>query len=43
MIELKKYGFRFYLENNPGKSWFVNINNAHPEYFVFVEEENMEI
>jgi len=30
MIELKKYGFRFYLENNPEKSWFVNINRLSP-------------
>jgi len=39
-IELKKYGFRFYLENNPEKSWFVKINEIKPEYFVFVEETN---
>jgi len=32
MIELKKYGFRFYLENNPEKSWFVNVNELKPEY-----------
>jgi len=37
MIELKKYGFRFYLENNPEKSWFVNVNELKPEYFSFVE------
>jgi len=43
MIELERYGFRFYLENNPGKSWFVNVNNAQPEYFVFVEEKNREM
>jgi hypothetical protein len=43
MIELERYGFRFYLNNNPEKSWFVNINNARPEYFVFVEETNREM
>jgi hypothetical protein len=43
MIELKKYGFRFYLNDNPEKSWFVNVNDAHPEYFAFVEEENREM
>ena len=42
-IELKKYGFRFYLNNNPEKSWFVNVNNARPEYFAFVEETNREM
>jgi len=43
MIELKKYGFRFYLENNPEKSWFVNVNELKPEYFSFVEEKNREM
>jgi len=43
MIELERYGFRFYLNNNPEKSWFVNVNNARPEYFVFVEEKNREM
>jgi len=43
MIELEKYGFRFYLENNPEKSWFVNVNELKPEYFSFVEEKNREM
>jgi hypothetical protein len=43
MIELKKYGFRFYLNNNPEKSWFINVNDTRPEYFVFVEETNREM
>jgi len=43
IIELEKYGFRFYLENNPEKSWFININDTHPEYFAFVEETNREM
>jgi len=43
IIELKKYGFRFYLENNPEKSWFINVNDIHPEYFSFVEETNREM
>jgi len=43
IIELKKYGFRFYLENNPEKSWFVNVNELKPEYFSFVEEKNREM
>jgi len=43
MIELKKYGFRFYLSSNPEKSWFVNVNELKPDYFVFVEEENREM
>jgi hypothetical protein len=43
MIELERYGFRFYLNDNPEKSWFVNVNNARPEYFVFVEEKNREM
>jgi hypothetical protein len=42
-IELKKYGFRFYLNDNPEKSWFVKINDTRPEYFIFVEEENREM
>jgi hypothetical protein len=41
-IELKKYGFRFYLNNNPEKSWFINVNELKPEYFNFVEETNRE-
>jgi len=43
IIELKKYGFRFYLNDNPEKSWFVNVNDTHPEYFSFVEEKNREM
>jgi len=43
MIELKKYGFRFYLNDNPEKSWFINVNEIKPEYFSFVEEKNREM
>ena len=43
MVELKKYGFRFYLNENPEKSWFVNVNEGKPDYFVFVEEKNREM
>jgi len=43
IIELKKYGFRFYLENNSEKSWFINVNELKPEYFSFVEEKNREM
>jgi len=43
IIELEKYGFRFYLENNPEKSWFINVNDTQPEYFNFVEETNREM
>jgi hypothetical protein len=43
IIELKKYGFRFYLENNPERSWFINVNEIKPEYFSFVEEKNREM
>jgi hypothetical protein len=42
-IELKKYGFRFYLRDNPERSWFINVNETKPEYFSFVEEENREM
>jgi len=43
MIELKKYGFRFYLGESSEKSWFVKVNDLRPDYFVFVEEENREM
>jgi len=43
IIELKKYGFRFYLENNPEKSWFVKTNEIKPEYFVFIQETNRQM
>jgi len=42
MIELKKYGFRFYLNDNPEKSWFVKTNEIKPEYFVFVDEKQID-
>ena len=43
MIELERYGFRFYLNDNPEKSWFINVNEIKPEYFSFVEEKNREM
>ena len=43
MIELERYGFRFYLNDNPEKSWFVKINEINPEYFVFIQETNRQM
>jgi hypothetical protein len=43
MIELERYGFRFYLNDNPEKSWFVKINEIKPEYFVFIQETNRQM
>ena len=39
-VEIREYGFRFYLKDKPEKSFFVKVDELNPKYFVFIEETN---